>query len=149
MASRRFASVITSSAGANTNSASLSTNFLMSHGQATRSTLTFSRVIHFMLRLLWLGPRTSGVRQDENSAMRGRDYVEPIRRHQRRGVRARAGRGSRAPAVARIDGFDQPGLADGDVNETGGRVKERDIGRACDWPDIGDFARRAAHFDQS
>src|SRR2546428_8830469 len=30
------------------NSASLSTNFLMSHGQATRSTLTCSRVIHFM-----------------------------------------------------------------------------------------------------
>src|SRR5215212_6734368 len=51
MASRRVASVITFSAGANTNSASWSTNFLISHGQATRSTLTFSRVIHFMLNL--------------------------------------------------------------------------------------------------
>ena len=35
--------------GRNTNSASVSINFLMSHGQATRSTLIFSRVIHFML----------------------------------------------------------------------------------------------------
>src|SRR6266700_699122 len=48
MASSRFASVITLSAGAKTNSASLSTNFLMSQGQATRSTLTCSRVIHFI-----------------------------------------------------------------------------------------------------
>src|SRR5215470_16872345 len=31
------------------NSASLSTNFLISHGQATRSTFTYSRVIHFMV----------------------------------------------------------------------------------------------------
>src|SRR5258706_4648487 len=54
MASRRFASAITFSAGTNTNSASLSTNFLMSHGQATRSTLTFSRVIHFITVLLVL-----------------------------------------------------------------------------------------------
>src|SRR5215468_2632970 len=30
------------------NSATGSMNFLISHGQATRSTLTFSRVIHFM-----------------------------------------------------------------------------------------------------
>src|SRR4029077_7101187 len=34
--------------GRNTNSASGSTNFLMSHGHATRSTLIFSRVIHFI-----------------------------------------------------------------------------------------------------
>src|SRR4030095_3364533 len=34
--------------GKNTNSASGSTNFLMSQGQATRSTLIFSRVIHFI-----------------------------------------------------------------------------------------------------
>jgi len=39
---------ITLSAGAKTNSASLSTNFLMSQGHATRSTLTCSRVIHFI-----------------------------------------------------------------------------------------------------
>src|SRR6266550_9313032 len=39
---------MTSCAGAKMNSASLSTNFLMSQGQATRSTLTCSRVIHFI-----------------------------------------------------------------------------------------------------
>src|SRR3954464_8863633 len=49
MASRRFASAITLSAGTKMNSGSLSTNFLISHGQATRSTLTFSRVIHFIV----------------------------------------------------------------------------------------------------
>src|SRR5262249_18261831 len=48
MASRRLASSNTLSGGTKTNSASRSTNFLMSHGQATRSTLTCSRVIHFM-----------------------------------------------------------------------------------------------------
>jgi len=36
----------------NTNSASASMNFLISQGQATLSTLTFSLVIHFMLDLL-------------------------------------------------------------------------------------------------
>jgi hypothetical protein len=56
------------SPGTNTNSASLSTNFLMSHGHATRSTLTFSRVIHFILRLLC---SSSGVRENEYPAMRG------------------------------------------------------------------------------
>src|SRR6516165_10196491 len=52
---------MTLSAGTNTNSASLSTNFLISHGQATRSTLTYSRVIHFMRRLLllWCNSLTS------------------------------------------------------------------------------------------
>src|SRR3974390_2796160 len=39
---------MTLSAGTKTSSASLSTNFLISQGQATRSTLTRSRVIHFM-----------------------------------------------------------------------------------------------------
>src|SRR5262249_10819735 len=48
IASRRFASSITLSVGAKMNSASLSTNFLISQGQATRSTLTYSRVIHFI-----------------------------------------------------------------------------------------------------
>src|SRR6266571_3004981 len=42
------ATSITWSVGTNRNSASLSTNFLMSQGQATRSTLTRSRVIHFI-----------------------------------------------------------------------------------------------------
>src|ERR1700730_13172670 len=52
MALRRLASAITLSGGTKTNSASLSTNFLISHGQATRSTFTCSRVIHFMSSLL-------------------------------------------------------------------------------------------------
>src|ERR1039458_10120425 len=37
-------------AGTKKNSACGSTNLWMSHGQATRSTLTFSRVIHFMIQ---------------------------------------------------------------------------------------------------
>src|SRR5216683_1966562 len=48
MAPSRSATSITWSVGTNRNSASLSTNFLMSQGQATRSTLTCSRVIHFI-----------------------------------------------------------------------------------------------------
>src|ERR1051326_6677936 len=48
MASRRLASAITLSAGTKMNSAFGSTNFLMSHGQATRSPLTRSRVIQRM-----------------------------------------------------------------------------------------------------
>src|SRR5689334_2123708 len=49
MAPSRSATSFTWSAGTNRNSASLSTNFLMSQGQATRSTLTCSRVIHFII----------------------------------------------------------------------------------------------------
>src|ERR1700704_6568277 len=107
MASRRLASAITFSPGTNTNSASLSTNFLISHGQATRSTLTFSRVIHFMLRSpVWLLlRRTSGVRKHENSTMRGRNHVELVRWDQHRGMRAGAGHGLHAAADARIDGL--------------------------------------------
>src|SRR5216684_6426934 len=48
MAPSRSATSITWSVWTNRNSASLSTNFLMSQGQATRSTLTCSRVIHFI-----------------------------------------------------------------------------------------------------
>src|SRR6516164_4866831 len=48
MASSRLASSITLSGGTKTNSASLSTKCLISHGQPTRSTLTRSRVIHFI-----------------------------------------------------------------------------------------------------
>ena len=47
-----FESLRRSTSGTNLNSASESTNFLMSHGHATRSTLTFSRVIHRMAVLL-------------------------------------------------------------------------------------------------
>src|SRR5437763_6501549 len=48
MAPSRVAIPMTWSVGTNRNSASLSTNFLISQGQATRSTLTCSRVIHFI-----------------------------------------------------------------------------------------------------
>src|SRR5713101_3766348 len=54
MAPSRAAISMTWSVGTNRNSASLSTNILMSQGQATRSTLTRSRVIHFMLVVLLL-----------------------------------------------------------------------------------------------
>src|SRR5436190_16319970 len=48
VAFRVRASAITWSVGTYMNSASLSTNFSMSHGHATRSTRGCSRVIHFM-----------------------------------------------------------------------------------------------------
>src|SRR2546426_10858551 len=48
MASSRLDTVRTSSAGTNRNSASGSTNRRISHGQATRSTLAFLRVTHFI-----------------------------------------------------------------------------------------------------
>src|SRR5947209_10403524 len=71
MASRRLASSITLSEGTKRNSASLSTNFLISHGQATRSTLTRSRVIHFTVYLLGRLLRFRG--------HSGRSAVEPDR----------------------------------------------------------------------
>src|SRR6185437_12719966 len=49
MARSRAAIAITSGAGTNRNSASGSTNFLISQGHATRSTFTRSRVIHFIV----------------------------------------------------------------------------------------------------
>src|SRR5262245_52034219 len=49
MASSRSAVSITLSAAVNRNSASLSTNFLINQGHATRSTFTCSRVIHFIV----------------------------------------------------------------------------------------------------
>src|SRR5258707_13437204 len=112
MASRRFASVITFSAGTNTNSASLSTNFLISQGQATRSTLTFSRVIHFMLSLLCGYRRTSGVRKDENPVVCGGNHVDLVRRRQRRRVSAGAGRGTRAVDGRGINGSDKHRVPD-------------------------------------
>src|SRR5947209_9576076 len=72
MASRRLASSITLSEGTKRNSAFLSTNFLISHGQATRSTLTRSRVIHFTVYLLGRLLRFRG--------HSGRSAVEPDRR---------------------------------------------------------------------
>src|SRR5262249_14933902 len=48
MAPSRLATSITLSSGTNRNSACGSMNLRMSHGQATRSTFTRSRVIHFM-----------------------------------------------------------------------------------------------------
>src|SRR6266567_3695007 len=57
MAPSRSATSITWSLGTNRNSASLSTNFLISQGQATRSTLTCSRVIHFIAFFSFLNYR--------------------------------------------------------------------------------------------
>jgi hypothetical protein len=48
-------------------------------------------------------------------------------------MRARAGHGSCATSVARINGIDKPRLPDGDVNQTGRRIEKRDIRRASDW----------------
>src|ERR1700730_18145370 len=78
MAFRRLASSTTLSAGTKMNSAPLSTNFLMSHGQATRSTLTYSRVIHFKRRLLWTVVYRRGGPQSREAhdfgAMRARSW---------------------------------------------------------------------------
>src|SRR5260370_25439493 len=56
---------MTWSVGTKRNAASLSTNFLISQGQATRSTLTCSRVIHFMSQVLLLlaGKRRSNTKE--------------------------------------------------------------------------------------
>src|SRR5260370_12439013 len=57
---------MTWSVGTNRNSASLSTNFLISQGQATRSTLTCSLVIHFIaLFSFWC---RSSVQRDRETA---------------------------------------------------------------------------------
>src|SRR5215510_14825530 len=59
VAASRLATSMTWSAGTNKNSACGSMNFRISQGQATRSTLTFSRVIHFMMELLLgVAPKT-------------------------------------------------------------------------------------------
>src|SRR5262245_44512415 len=50
VAPSRLATSATSSAGTNKNSAAGSTNLRISHGHATRSTFTRSRVTHFMAR---------------------------------------------------------------------------------------------------
>src|SRR5229473_6076448 len=65
MAPSRSATSMTWSVGTKRNAASLSTNFLISQGQATRSTLTCSRVIHFMSQVLLLlaGKRRSNTKE--------------------------------------------------------------------------------------
>src|SRR5712691_7489227 len=60
MAPSRAAIAATWSVGTNKNSALGSTNFLISHGQATRSTFTRSRVIHF-IRFLLSAARRFGI----------------------------------------------------------------------------------------
>src|SRR5437879_614183 len=90
MASSRFATAMTWSAGTNRNSASRSMKRLISHGHAIRSTRAFSRVIHFMV-VSWtlrgkiqlthlIDRRTMACRQ------KGVDVV--ARRGEGRGVRA-------------------------------------------------------------
>src|SRR6266700_2079695 len=71
MAPSRSAISITWSVGTNRNSASLSTNFLMSQGQATRSTLTRSRVIHFIAGFsFWLHRIASTAKRTKIDAKR-------------------------------------------------------------------------------
>src|SRR5207302_7813744 len=73
MAPSRSATSITWSLGTNRNSASLSTNFLMSQGQATRSTLTCSRVIHFIgMFSFWLHRIASTTKQTKIDVKRDR-----------------------------------------------------------------------------
>src|SRR6266849_6445982 len=62
MAPSRCATSMTWSVGTNRNSASLSTNFLISQGQATRSTPTCSQLIHFMTHILLLHSRVAPAR---------------------------------------------------------------------------------------
>src|ERR1700730_6226924 len=86
MALRRLASAITLSAGTKTNSASLSTNFLISHGQATRSTLTRSLVIHFMSCLLGFAMYFShsistGASEDQRRARRQQQHEHDPTKH--------------------------------------------------------------------
>src|SRR5437763_4820049 len=79
MASRRLASSMTLSAGAKTNWASRSTKLRMSHGQATRSTFTRSRVIHFMGILLGVRLRWKiGTRPPERGLARAASMPERL-----------------------------------------------------------------------
>src|SRR6185437_882362 len=76
MAPSRLASASTLSSGTKWNSASLSMNFLISQGQATRSTFTRSRVIHFMGQLLQCG---DGARKPLRQRRRGRKFADDAR----------------------------------------------------------------------
>src|SRR5882757_267890 len=58
---------------------------------------------HAVPPVQFLCRRTSGVREDEDSTMRGRNDVKLVRRHQRRRMRARASHGSRGIAVAWVN----------------------------------------------
>src|SRR5579862_9729137 len=117
MAPRRLASSITLSDGTNTNSASLSTNFLISHGQAKRSTLTYSRVIHF-IGLSFVGNgRSIGIEIHRRTVRAGQKRVKfAALAIEREGVGAGFGRhdvlGGQRPHA---DDVDHAGIADGDV----------------------------------
>src|SRR5215510_1927084 len=140
MASRRFASSITFSEGTKMNSASLSTNFLMSHGQATRSTFTCSRVIHFMGRLLWdrkvvdvarvsrrVGKYcgTMGLRQE------GVNFASLAIQRQRVGAGFR--RHHLSPAHrANVYDIDDPWIADCHIQVSGSRIEKNHVRGAAE-----------------
>src|SRR5882724_1039458 len=126
MASSRLASTITLSAGTKMNSGFLSTNLLMSQGQATRSTFTRSRVIHFILILLEEFI-LSGIFQNQNAAVLGRDHIQSVGNDNRGRVRASTRQGLLTGARLGVDGFDKAGLADGDMNKPGRRIEERHV----------------------
>src|SRR5262245_32827179 len=69
------------------NSASLSTNFLMSHRRPTRSTLTFSRAIISSEPASYL---PLGTCEHEHSAVLGRYHVQLVGNHNRSRVSAPA-----------------------------------------------------------
>src|SRR5258706_7427531 len=75
----RFASAATVSLGTYTNSADLSTNFSMSHGQATRSTRGCSRVIHFIVS--YPPGRNDGAPLGVKPDVAHRQRVQAIRSH--------------------------------------------------------------------
>src|SRR5215475_11603416 len=80
--------------------------------------------------------------------MAGRDHIETVGDDDRGGVRAGARDGTLARAGLRMDGFDQAGLADRHVNETGRRIEEGHVGRAGDLPGIRDLSGKAVDLDE-
>src|SRR5262249_54367711 len=156
MASRRFASSITLSEGTKMNSASLSTNFLTSHGQATRSTFTCSRVIHLMKRLLWNAgtlrvARRSGRVDKNRCAMRSRQEgvaFAPLAIERQRVCAGFRRHHLRAAHRADIDDVDNARVADGDVKVSGALIEKDHVRSAAEDNIAKDPPRRGVDRDQ-
>src|SRR5215468_6500811 len=80
--------------------------------------------------------------------MRRREYVEPIWTDERRRMGARASHGLNACAGARVDGLDQPWLADGNMDDASRRIEERDVGSSGKRPRIAGLTRISTHLHQ-
>jgi len=78
--------------------------------------------------ILLEGLMLSGIFQNQNAAVLGRDHIQSVG-NDNRVVCAPAPVMvcSREP-VLRVDGFDKAGLADGDMNKPGRRIEERHVG---------------------